>query len=108
RPLVITPEPRTALYTPSLHAALPICADPYRDPCRGELRQGQGIGGGHDDTSRVSEGFGCRRPGFWLSPSCGERAERRSGDQCLGDRKSTRLNSSHQIISYAVFCLKKK
>src|SRR5207244_4683907 len=27
---------------------------------------------------------------------------------CLGDRKSTRLNSSHQIISYAVFCLKKK
>src|SRR5258708_16967755 len=29
--------------------------------------------------------------------------ERRPG----GDRKSTRLNSSHQIISYAVFCLKK-
>src|SRR5258708_15395426 len=27
---------------------------------------------------------------------------------CLIDRKSTRLNSSHQIISYAVFCLKKK
>src|SRR5947208_7872575 len=26
----------------------------------------------------------------------------------LSDRKSTRLNSSHQIISYAVFCLKKK
>src|SRR5947208_11127482 len=26
----------------------------------------------------------------------------------FGDRKSTRLNSSHQIISYAVFCLKKK
>src|SRR5947208_13521446 len=31
---------------------------------------------------------------------------RLSGD--AGDRKSTRLNSSHQIISYAVFCLKKK
>src|SRR5207244_5281711 len=30
---------------------------------------------------------------------------RRPGDP---DRKSTRLNSSHQIISYAVFCLKKK
>src|SRR5258708_27345300 len=28
--------------------------------------------------------------------------------RALGDRKSTRLNSSHQIISYAVFCLKKK
>src|SRR5258708_29970581 len=29
-------------------------------------------------------------------------------DTTTGDRKSTRLNSSHQIISYAVFCLKKK
>src|SRR5258708_14969490 len=32
----------------------------------------------------------------------------RAFEQVLGDRKSTRLNSSHQIISYAVFCLKKK
>src|SRR5947208_4852997 len=38
-------------------------------------------------------------PGEWL---VGAR-----GDACT-DRKSTRLNSSHQIISYAVFCLKKK
>src|SRR5947208_3813597 len=30
------------------------------------------------------------------------------GGRCSEDRKSTRLNSSHQIISYAVFCLKKK
>src|SRR5258708_28086582 len=30
------------------------------------------------------------------------------GGRYVGDRKSTRLNSSHQIISYAVFCLKKK
>src|SRR5207249_8918442 len=29
-------------------------------------------------------------------------------DWCQGDRKSTRLNSSHVSISYAVFCLKKK
>src|SRR5207244_4958657 len=29
-------------------------------------------------------------------------------DSINSDRKSTRLNSSHQIISYAVFCLKKK
>src|SRR5260221_4621154 len=28
--------------------------------------------------------------------------------RCVGDRKSTRLNSSHTVISYAVFCLKKK
>src|SRR5947208_11256580 len=46
----------------------------------------------------------------------GERVEldRRIDDASLAqrgqhtDRKSTRLNSSHQIISYAVFCLKKK
>src|SRR5258708_36563915 len=30
------------------------------------------------------------------------------GRDPASDRKSTRLNSSHQIISYAVFCLKKK
>src|SRR3712207_6985734 len=29
-------------------------------------------------------------------------------DKTVGDRKSTRLNSSHANISYAVFCLKKK
>src|SRR3712207_7311906 len=29
-------------------------------------------------------------------------------DKFIGDRKSTRLNSSHANISYAVFCLKKK
>src|SRR5438034_2837072 len=33
---------------------------------------------------------------------------RASGVLDLGDRKSTRLNSSHTVISYAVFCLKKK
>src|SRR5258707_4300119 len=31
-----------------------------------------------------------------------------AADQVIGDRKSTRLNSSHANISYAVFCLKKK
>src|SRR5258708_40369440 len=49
-------------------------------------------------------------------PKNRERCERRDGFLRLGeaarpesgrDRKSTRLNSSHQIISYAVFCLKK-
>src|SRR5256885_4095624 len=30
------------------------------------------------------------------------------GSDMYGDRKSTRLNSSHLVISYAVFCLKKK
>src|SRR3712207_6981804 len=35
-------------------------------------------------------------------------AGRRAADGGAGDRKSTRLNSSHANISYAVFCLKKK
>src|SRR5947208_13586065 len=35
-------------------------------------------------------------------------SRRVSADYGFEDRKSTRLNSSHQIISYAVFCLKKK
>src|SRR5258708_30393814 len=34
--------------------------------------------------------------------------EHPNGSITMIDRKSTRLNSSHQIISYAVFCLKKK
>src|SRR5258708_19624991 len=44
-------------------------------------------GGSHDDTIALA------------TPLC---------DRLVTDRKSTRLNSSHQIISYAVFCLKKK
>src|SRR5256885_9327068 len=36
------------------------------------------------------------------------RLEPRPGRAFLPDRKSTRLNSSHLVISYAVFCLKKK
>src|SRR5256885_12001106 len=37
-----------------------------------------------------------------------ERSEGRGHAQRPEDRKSTRLNSSHLVISYAVFCLKKK
>src|SRR5690625_6177634 len=37
-----------------------------------------------------------------------DRLTRRSGVHAQEDRKSTRLNSSHVAISYAVFCLKKK
>src|SRR2546426_3290317 len=38
----------------------------------------------------------------------GQTAMRGLADQHSEDRKSTRLNSSHLVISYAVFCLKKK
>src|SRR5947208_11607012 len=40
--------------------------------------------------------------------AAGEQDGRPDAVQEVEDRKSTRLNSSHQIISYAVFCLKKK
>src|SRR5215216_7795916 len=46
----------------------------------------------------------CCSFGSMLSCTLSVRAFR----QKRSDRKSTRLNSSHQIISYAVFCLKKK
>src|SRR5256885_10243807 len=36
----------------------------------------------------------------WMAETADDRSD--------GDRKSTRLNSSHLVISYAVFCLKKK
>src|SRR2546427_8430893 len=46
---------------------------------------------------------------LYANPSALEdRARRRRIDDLVIDRKSTRLNSSHSQISYAVFCLKKK
>src|SRR3712207_6966483 len=42
------------------------------------------------------------------APGSGGRADRRGLPDVNTDRKSTRLNSSHANISYAVFCLKKK
>src|SRR5207247_7364527 len=49
---------------------------------------------------------------LFRSPQDQARARRGAHPHCAGlrlqDRKSTRLNSSHEWISYAVFCLKKK
>src|SRR2546427_6428376 len=61
-------------------------------------RFGRGLGG-----SLGCAGLGGRR-------LAGQRAAGQGGGrkQQQGDRKSTRLNSSHSQISYAVFCLKKK
>src|SRR5258708_15946876 len=81
----------TEIYTLSLHDALPISG-----PCPVPL---PAAGGGtvHRDRPDLRRRRS-RAPEHHLP------ADRRAGS----DRKSTRLNSSHQIISYAVFCLKKK
>src|SRR5215475_6528851 len=68
----------TEIYTLSLHDALPI----WRDPARVETA----MISVHDRSRSVRPNRVRRHP----------------------DRKSTRLNSSHVKISYAVFCLKKK
>src|SRR5215211_7985394 len=55
--------------------------------------------------------FRSRRPGCARSASQPHPCQRRQeaqGARWQRDRKSTRLNSSHTVISYAVFCLKKK
>src|SRR5438552_10672818 len=78
----------TEIYTLSLHDALPISA--AREP-----RQQPGAGG--------------RRRAHQADQPRSRLLARRAARAAPGqDRKSTRLNSSHQIISYAVFCLKKK
>src|SRR2546422_5111701 len=43
-----------------------------------------------------------------MNPKFDAKEVARVRDELVGDRKSTRLNSSHGYISYAVFCLKKK
>src|SRR2546422_7674162 len=75
----------TEIYTLSLHDALPISRHDAK----------------RDDSPRPSSG-----PGLAALGRPGESVRR--GRAPRPDRKSTRLNSSHGYISYAVFCLKKK
>src|SRR5438132_2125546 len=73
----------TAIYTLSLHDALPIC------PIRARARASESVRRARDVRVRGSD-------------------RRALAERIRTDRKSTRLNSSHTVISYAVFCLKKK
>src|SRR2546421_7478802 len=75
----------TEIYTLSLHDALPIWVCGYSGRCSG--------------MKAAVAGARSSAPGP-VSRSSSVRSRR--------DRKSTRLNSSHDQISYAVFCLKKK
>src|SRR6266480_6647153 len=70
----------TEIYTLSLHDALPIWPRALTSTNR------------RPSSPRKRESYSSSRPSFPTRP----------------DRKSTRLNSSHMSISYAVFCLKKK
>src|SRR5207249_11575466 len=74
--------------------------------CRGALPDELALRGGYIRSSDISRrGVVAGRGGAGgLLPSRAPRHARRS----YRDRKSTRLNSSHVSISYAVFCLKKK
>src|SRR5256885_4712957 len=92
----------TEIYTLSLHDALPISIAPAS---RGHGGAGQCAGTPGQDRSadrRQHGGGGLLR----LRSACGQHA--RALCHRRPDRKSTRLNSSHLVISYAVFCLKKK
>src|SRR3712207_7040111 len=85
----------TEIYTLSLHDALPISRAQHHE------RSGEGLpGGARAPASPAARNGGHRRR------ACGELAP--LANAAREDRKSTRLNSSHANISYAVFCLKKK
>src|SRR3712207_7559477 len=79
----------TEIYTLSLHDALPISGEEHLD---GE--------GGQQQP--------CTPAAAVERPDAGADEEDRRQQLDDRDRKSTRLNSSHANISYAVFCLKKK
>src|SRR5436190_13668024 len=61
-------------------------------------------------TTLFRSAAGPRAPPLRLPPVRPRRGARplRRRERSSSDRKSTRLNSSHTVISYAVFCLKKK
>src|SRR3712207_7941949 len=89
----------TEIYTLSLHDALPIWrawAPPY--PRRRHGRR---------HPLRRPRPRAVRHPGLGDGRGAHAGVHERGGARPHADRKSTRLNSSHANISYAVFCLKK-
>src|SRR5437773_7509874 len=98
--------PTTEIYTLSLHDALPILIEPVRSSPTPE---------GSSTNMKGTRNAGmvyfhdCRVVLYGSPPVIAAAAK---GESAVGgetsDRKSTRLNSSHITISYAVFCLKKK
>src|SRR5690606_41825031 len=89
-----TDTPPTEIHTLSLHDALPIYLRRWWERL------------GASQTLRIAAACHWPNPAFIGRSQMGQIAYRRL--TVAGDRKSTRLNSSHVKISYAVFCLKKK
>src|SRR5690554_7511415 len=83
----VNDPPTPQIYTLSLHDALPISPDHRNFPRSRNTRGRPPVPGGRR-----------QRPRRTVSSTL----------ETVRDRKSTRLNSSHVRISYAVFCLKKK
>src|SRR3712207_7145661 len=86
----------TEIYTLSLHDALPIYDGLLAAHIRGE---GKSLIPSIREVLWIAERYGCPLQISHLKAA---------GRSNWRDRKSTRLNSSHANISYAVFCLKKK
>src|SRR5207253_4424765 len=105
--LFFTAPATTALSTLSLHDALPIYRELHPKPRTRKCGRAA-IGAVRAAQQRT------RVPGGHAVLDLSRRATGRTTDDRalvafkLADRKSTRLNSSHVAISYAVFCLKKK
>src|SRR2546430_12463703 len=91
----------TEIYTLSLHDALPISTARVVEQRKLQIVESVRDCPTVSQSALVSEA-GClaERRG------CTEQNHEHDDEQCR-DRKSTRLNSSHSQISYAVFCLKK-
>src|SRR2546422_2944829 len=87
----------TEIYTLSLHDALPISAAAQPRVCVSRRRDAREARRGAREAVAVDRSW-----------AAGADARGLVAREAAGDRKSTRLNSSHGYISYAVFCLKKK
>src|SRR5687768_17655994 len=89
------------IYTLSLHDALPICRRVPHNVMRRSIAQ-------HMVQSVATAPHVTRVFEADMSQVIAARDSAKADFESRGDRKSTRLNSSHGYISYAVFCLKKK
>src|SRR3989442_9741931 len=87
----------TEIYTLSLHDALPILEKMRAQLLEAQLTEQLLLVGGREDAKQLRIVVEMILDGSFVA----------AGDE-QEDRKSTRLNSSHVRISYAVFCLKKK